>query len=97
MLKRRELAGPLTQRRLESGDATKRLVDDHQVEELVACTRRLTALTQTVLKSGSGCTHNECTEVRLPYPKSAPAVLPGGALQCRGIHAAAPGRLCVVL
>ena len=54
MLERRELSGPLTQRGLESGDATKGIVDDHQVEQLISRARRLTALTQSVLKSGSG-------------------------------------------
>jgi hypothetical protein len=70
-------------------------VDDHQIEELIPCAGRLTALTQTILESGSGYTHGECSEVRLPYPVSLLCAVPENARRCRGFYATASPEMSV--
>ena len=67
--KRRKLTRALTQGGLEAGHSAQRFMDDDQIEKLIPCACRLAALTSTVMKSGSGYTHSECTGVRLPCPK----------------------------
>jgi hypothetical protein len=85
-----KLACALTQRGLEPGNGSQRFVDDDEIEELIPRARRLAALTQTVLESGSGYTHSECIEVRLPCPMSRLRAVPAAACRCRGMHTMAP-------
>jgi hypothetical protein len=89
VLERGKLASALAQGGLEPGDRAQRLVDDHQIEKLVSRTGRLTALTQTILECGSGYTHGECSELRLPYPASLLRAVPENACRCRGFPATA--------